>query len=87
MTGTLITRYRSPTPLHTELRFEAELVGMEGRKIFTKAHVIGHDHVCAEAEGIFISVERERFQELEKLRADREREREGSAWHQRGTAG
>jgi acyl-coenzyme A thioesterase PaaI-like protein len=77
MTGTLITRYRLPTPLHTELRFEAELVGMEGRKIFTKAHVIGHGRVCAEAEGIFISVERERFQELEKLRAEREKEREG----------
>jgi acyl-coenzyme A thioesterase PaaI-like protein len=75
MTGTLTVRYRSPTPLHTELRFEAELVGMEGRKIFTKAHVVGEGRVCAEAEGIFISVARERFAELEAKRAEREKER------------
>ena len=75
MTGTLTVRYRLPTPLHTELRFEAELVGMEGRKIFTKAHVVGEGRVCAEAEGIFVSVARERFAELEKLRAQRESER------------
>jgi acyl-coenzyme A thioesterase PaaI-like protein len=75
MTGTLIVRYRTPTPLHTELRFEAELLRMEGRKIFTKAHVIGEGRVCAEAEGIFISVARERFAELEKLRAEREKDR------------
>lgn len=76
MTGTLTIRYRSPTPLHTELRFDAELVRMEGRKIFTTARVTGHGRLCAEAEGIFISVERPRFQELERLRAERERERE-----------
>jgi acyl-coenzyme A thioesterase PaaI-like protein len=77
MTGTLTVRYRSPTPLHTELRFEAELVRMEGRKIFTRAQVLGGDRVCAEAEGIFVSVARERFQELETLRAEREQQRSG----------
>jgi acyl-coenzyme A thioesterase PaaI-like protein len=77
MTGTLTVRYRAPTPLHTELRFEAELVGMEGRKILTRGSVIAGGRVCAEAEGIFISVARERFQELQALRAEREREREG----------
>jgi acyl-coenzyme A thioesterase PaaI-like protein len=76
MTGTLTVRYRAPTPLHTELRFEAELLRMEGRKIFTQAHVLGHGRLCAEAEGIFVSVDRARFAELEKLRAQRERERE-----------
>jgi len=75
MTGTLTVRYRLPTPLHTELRFEAELIGMEGRKIFTKAQVVGESRVCAEAEGIFISVAKERFQELEARRAEREHER------------
>jgi acyl-coenzyme A thioesterase PaaI-like protein len=75
MTGTLIVRYRTPTPLHTELRFEAELVGMEGRKIFTKAHVQGDGRLCAEAEGIFISVPRERFAALEAQRAEREKGR------------
>jgi acyl-coenzyme A thioesterase PaaI-like protein len=79
MTGTLIVKYRSPTPLHRELRFEAELVRMEGRKIFTTARVIGEGRVCAEAEGIFVSVARERFAELEQLRAHKERERDGAA--------
>jgi acyl-coenzyme A thioesterase PaaI-like protein len=77
MTGTLTVRYRSPTPLHTELRFEAELVRMEGRKIFTRAQVLGGGRLCAEAEGIFISVARERFAELEQARAEREKERGG----------
>jgi acyl-coenzyme A thioesterase PaaI-like protein len=79
MTGTLIVKYRSPTPLHRELRFEAELVRMEGRKIFTIARVTGEGRVCAEAEGIFVSVARERFAELEQLRAHKERERDGAA--------
>ena len=35
MTGTLTIRYRRPTPLHAEIRFEAELDRVEGRKIFT----------------------------------------------------
>jgi acyl-coenzyme A thioesterase PaaI-like protein len=75
MTGTLSVRYRSPTPLHTELRFEAELVGIEGRKIFTKAQVLAEGRVCAESEGIFISVPRERFEALEAKRAEREQQR------------
>jgi acyl-coenzyme A thioesterase PaaI-like protein len=76
MTGTLSVRYRSPTPLHTELRFEAELVGTEGRKILTRGRVLAAGRLCAEAEGIFVSVARERFAELEAQRAERERERE-----------
>jgi acyl-coenzyme A thioesterase PaaI-like protein len=75
MTGTLIVRYRRPTPLHTELRFEAEFTGSEGRKLFTEARVYAGDTLCAEAEAIFVSVDRERFHELEVQRADREVER------------
>ncbi len=35
MTGTLTIRYRRPTPLLTELVFEAYVDRVEGRKIFT----------------------------------------------------
>jgi acyl-coenzyme A thioesterase PaaI-like protein len=73
MTGTLTVRYRIPTPLHTDLRFEAELLRMEGRKIFTRGEVLANGRVCAEAEGIFISVSRERFEVLQAERAERER--------------
>ncbi|MBW2383817.1 MAG: PaaI family thioesterase, partial [Deltaproteobacteria bacterium] len=38
-TGTLTVRYRQPTPLHEELRFEAEILRVEGRKIFTQGRL------------------------------------------------
>jgi acyl-coenzyme A thioesterase PaaI-like protein len=76
MTGTLIVRYRRPTPLHTELRFEAEYLRHEGRKLFTESRVFAGDVLCAEAEGIFVSIDRQRFQDLEDQRAARAAARE-----------
>jgi acyl-coenzyme A thioesterase PaaI-like protein len=61
MTGTLTVRYRRPTPLHTELRFEAHYDRSEGRKIFTSGQLFAGETLCAEAEGLFISVDFERF--------------------------
>ena len=64
MTGTLTVRYRKPTPLHRELRFEAELVRVEGRKIFTVGTALADGLLTAEAEAVFISVSPERMQGL-----------------------
>jgi acyl-coenzyme A thioesterase PaaI-like protein len=64
MTGTLTIRYRKPTPLHTDLRFEARLDRQEGRKIFCSGELFAGDLLCAEAEGIFISVDIGRMAEL-----------------------
>ena len=75
MTGTLVVRYRRPTPLHTELRFTAEYVRSEGRKLFTESRVYANGVLCAEAEGIFVSIARERFEQLEAQRAAREADR------------
>ena len=75
MTGTLIVRYRRPTPLHTPLRFTAEYLRSEGRKLYTEGRVHAGDVLCAEAEGIFVSIARERFAELESERAAREADR------------
>ncbi len=75
MTGTLIVRYRRPTPLHTELCFTAQFVRSEGRKLYTEGRLHAGDMLCAEAEGIFVSLERERFEALEVARAEREAER------------
>ena len=61
MTGTLTVRYRRPTPLYTELRFEARYERSEGRKIFTSGQLWAGDVLCAEAEGLFISVDFSRF--------------------------
>ena len=64
MTGTLTIRYLKPTPLHTELRFESRLDRQEGRKIFCSGELYAGDLLCAEAEGIFISVDIARMAEL-----------------------
>jgi acyl-coenzyme A thioesterase PaaI-like protein len=68
MTGTLTVRYRKPTPLHTELYFEAEIVKIEGRKIFTHGEVWAGEVLCAEAEGLFITVDAKVFARLLKRR-------------------
>jgi acyl-coenzyme A thioesterase PaaI-like protein len=75
MTGTLTVRYRRPTPLHTDLHFTAEYVRSEGRKLYTESRVHADGVLCAEAEAIFVSVDRDRFDALETLRAEREASR------------
>jgi acyl-coenzyme A thioesterase PaaI-like protein len=74
-TGTLTVRYRNPTPLHTELRFEARVTGTERRKIFASGELYAGDLLTAEAEGIFISADRERFLALLAKREQLERKR------------
>jgi len=69
MTGTLTIRYRKPTPLHTPLRFEARYLRTEQRKVFTDAKLLAGEVLCAEAEGLFVSM---RPGGMERM--DRERE-------------
>lgn len=71
MTGRLTTHYRSPTPLQTKLTFEARLVDVSGRK--TRVHGTLHagDRLCAEAEGLFISIDVGKFAELQAHRDER----------------
>jgi hypothetical protein len=61
MTGTLTVVYRSPTPLYTELWLAAHRVGVDGRKVRTVGTLHAGDRLCAEAEGVFILVDHERF--------------------------
>jgi acyl-coenzyme A thioesterase PaaI-like protein len=68
MTGTLTIRYRRPTPLHADLRFEATFDGTERRKIFTSGRLFAGDDLCAEAEGIFITVGVAKFKEMMESR-------------------
>jgi acyl-coenzyme A thioesterase PaaI-like protein len=68
MTGTLTVRYRRPTPLHTELRFEGRYLRSEGRKIFTEGDLFAADALCAQAEGLFVAVDVERFKALHEAR-------------------
>jgi thioesterase superfamily protein len=57
MTGTLTVRYRRPTPLNTDLAFEARTAKTEGRKVIATGTVTAGGEVTAEAEGIFVSLE------------------------------
>jgi acyl-coenzyme A thioesterase PaaI-like protein len=73
MTGRLTVHYRSPTPLHTELRFEAWVESVSGRKILTKGRLRAGDVLCAEAEGLFISIDFAKFTELKERREEQQR--------------
>ena len=70
MTGTLSIRYRRPTPLLTELLFEAHVDRVEGRKIFTHGTLSADGQLTAEAEGLFIAVGHERFAAMAARVAD-----------------
>src|SRR5688500_3806794 len=74
MTGRLTVHYRSPTPLETDLRFVGWLESVEGRKIFTKGELWAGERLCAEAEGLFISITPGKFADL---KAERDRRQAG----------
>jgi acyl-coenzyme A thioesterase PaaI-like protein len=84
MTGRLSVDYRSPTPLHTELRMRGELTAVEGRKILTKGWLYapeadGSERLCAEADGLFVSIDFSRFATLKTKREQAERDRLGGS--------
>ena len=64
MTGTLVVRYRKPTPLYREVRFTGRVDSVDGRKIFTSATLHDGETLCAEAEAIFVQVDFDRLRRL-----------------------
>ena len=66
MTAYLHVDYRSPTPLHADLRFEGELTRTEGRKIYTVGRLFHGDTLCAEAEAMFVTVDFAAFAALRR---------------------
>lgn len=58
LTARLTVRYRSPTPLGEPLMYTASLDGINGRKLTTSGElrVVADGRLCAEAEGLFITV-------------------------------
>jgi acyl-coenzyme A thioesterase PaaI-like protein len=68
MTGRLTVHYRKPTPLQTELRFVGRLESVDGRKIFTTGELWAGEVLCAEAEGLFISMALGTFATLKAAR-------------------
>ena len=68
MTGRLSVSYRSPTPLFSDLRLRGWIEKIEGRKIFTHGTLHHGDTLCAEADGLFISMPSEYAHLLRKGR-------------------
>lgn len=78
MTARLEVDYKRPTPLHTELRFKAQLERIEGRKIYASGKVFADDRVTATAQALFLSVSPDRMSDLYMAGQEREEEqREG----------
>jgi len=71
MTGRLEVVYRSPTPLHTRLRFEAWVESVAGRKITARGTLHAGERLCAEAMGLFVSIKPGTFERLVQERRGR----------------
>jgi acyl-coenzyme A thioesterase PaaI-like protein len=69
MTGTLTVRYRKPTPLLADLDLEARTVEVNGRKVSTWGGIYHQGTLMAECDGLFITVDVERFLAAEAARA------------------
>ncbi len=72
MTANLSISYRSPTPLGREVRYVGRLDHVDGRKIHASATLSCGDTLCAQAEGLFISMKPEVFERLLRLRVGSE---------------
>jgi acyl-coenzyme A thioesterase PaaI-like protein len=73
MTGTLTTKFRRPTPLHTDLRFVARIDRIEGRKTFTVGELYDPDgNLLAEADAVFITVDFEKLKALAEARDEKQ---------------
>lgn len=64
MTAHLGIDYRQPTPLQRELELVGWVEGREGRKILTRGEIRVDGAVTAEAQGLFIAIDAERFAQL-----------------------
>ena len=71
MTARLTVNYRAPTPLHTELRFVGTLDKVDGRKIYTSGQLYAGEVLCAESDGLFISMNMGKFAALKQQREER----------------
>jgi acyl-coenzyme A thioesterase PaaI-like protein len=60
-TGRLTVTYRAPTPLGEPLEVRARMTGRDGRKMTITGELKTGDRLLAQAEGLFIAVDTERF--------------------------
>ena len=63
-TARLEMRYRQPTPLHRQVRFEGWVTQREERKIHTAGRLLVDGTVTVEAEGLFVVVDVDRVMRM-----------------------
>jgi acyl-coenzyme A thioesterase PaaI-like protein len=63
-TARLAMRYRRPTPLHADLRFEGWQERVEGKRVHAAGRLLAGDDVTVEAEGVFVQVPIERIMQM-----------------------
>lgn len=61
-TAYLNIRYKVPSPLYRDLRFEAWVERTEGRKVFVQGSCYCDDQLLTEAEALFIAVDKQQNQ-------------------------
>ncbi|MEH6549904.1 MAG: PaaI family thioesterase [Pseudomonadales bacterium] len=64
MTGTLTVKYLKPTPIDTDLRMEARVERVEGRKNYLVGEMWAGDVLTATSAGVFISITPEMYRKL-----------------------
>ena len=76
MTGRLTVHYRAPTPLHTALTLVGRVTSVSGNKILCHGEMHNGETLCAEAEGLFIHIDFERFRKMRDERDEAVRQRQ-----------
>lgn len=79
MTASLTVDYRAPTPLDETLHLVARVDRTEGRKIWVRGTMIARGRLTAEAVGLFIAMDPERFRVLLDARLAMEARRNASS--------
>lgn len=64
VTGSLHVKYLRPTPVNVDLVVEAWIADVQERKMISRGILRHGDVVTAEAEGVFVFMQRERFMDL-----------------------
>ena len=68
MTGELTIQYRNPTPTRMRLAITARFERQEGRRIYTSGEMRAGKRVTCRAEGLFIAIGADKFEDLKRLR-------------------
>jgi acyl-coenzyme A thioesterase PaaI-like protein len=63
-TARLTIRYRRPTRVHRDLTFEAWVASTKGRRTITAGRILQDGVVTAEAEGLFVALDRDRIMRM-----------------------